>query len=575
MTSATSNIGSTVTAIWGLLKSNEHQQAKFFVLLSLVATLLEMLSLGMIFPLLYTISASTQPTSIGMLGSFVNLSAIKTLNLPQILVFLVFLFAAKNIFLVFLARYQARFVFGIEKSISNLLYERYLNQPYPFFTKRNSAELIRNTMREASQFSHNALSPLCLLITETFIVLGVIIILFTFNPFGAIVAFFLFGGAGYCFYSFVRKRIVQWGKEHQFHEGKRLQTLQEGFGSIKEVLIGGLQGKFINAYSMHMAAGANAGVNQQTVQAAPKLFIEFFAVIILALVIIIFGGSDSEGFIPIIGLYAAAAFRLMPGINRIINALQALRYSHSTVQLLVKELCKDSGSTTSVETKKIGFKNKIELINISFSYPDTTKFLLNDINLEINKGDLIFLSGQSGSGKTTLVDVICGLQKPTKGEILVDGISIAACIQCWQRSIAYVPQTTFLLDGSILENIVFGDTRPNVDLGRLTEVCRVARVDEIISGLPKGIETRIGERGGSLSGGQRQRIGIARALYRGGELLVLDEATNALDNALEQEVCDAIIDYMNGKTLIWISHNTLSVSNAKIILVDGGKVRKN
>ena len=546
-----------IATIWGLLEPGQKKLAKLFVCLSVVATFLEMMSLGMIIPLLYAFTSNAQSQSTGVLGYLFNFSLIKNLSLISILELMIILFAIKNIFLIFLVRFQAKFVFGVEEALSNKIYRLYLNQPYPFFLKNNSAQLLRNVMREPSQFAHNALSPLCLLITELFISSGVISLLIAINPLGAISSFVLFGGIGYIFYAFAHQKIAKWGKDHQFHEGKRLQNLQEGFGSVKEILIGSLQSKFATAYAAHMNAGVVAGVNQQSVQAAPRLFIEIFAVIVLAGAVGFFGETEPAMLLPIIGLYAAAAFRLMPGVNRIINALQSLRYSESSVNLLSIELAREGGSFPDEKNAKLIFDKKIELKNISFQYEADSKLLFSRLNLVVGKGEVIFLSGPSGVGKTTLVDIICGLQLPSEGELLVDGVTIGFNTSQWQKNIAYVPQSTFLLDGTIKENIVFGNINHEIDRERLMEVCRVARVDEIIESLPSGIDSRVGERGSNLSGGQSQRIGLARALYRGGSLLILDEATNALDAMLEELIMKDIFEYsvQNNITILCITHS--------------------
>lgn len=574
MALVTINLKKTVATIWHLLSPSERKSARYYVVWSMVATFFEMLSLGMVIPLLYAFTSTEAPTkSAGILAYILDVPFIKNLNLLYILALLVVLFAIKNTFLIFLVRFQARFVFGIEESLSNRIYRIYLSQSYPFFLKNNSAELLRNIMREPSQFAHNALAPLCLLITELFISTGVVALLIVVNPLGAICSFALFGGIGYVFYTFAHKKISVWGKEHQFHEGKRLQNLQEGFGSIKEILIGSLQERFTSQYADHMHAGATAGINQQSVQSAPRLFIEIFAVIVLAAMVGLFNESDPAMLLPIIGLYAAAAFRLMPGANRIINALQSLRYSESSVHLLASELSRGDLSTSRGGGQKVVFNQNIELRELSFQYDTNSNTLFKAANLIIKKGDVVFLSGPSGAGKTTLVDLICGLQSPTGGEILVDGLSIGACIADWQKHIAYVPQTTFLLDGTIKENIVFGNAA-EIDRRRLEEVCRVAGIDQIVEGLPAGLETSVGERGSNLSGGQRQRIGIARALYRGGSLLILDEATNALDAKLESDIVRNILEYTPGITKIWIAHNVTLLSNAQNIFIGNQSIEK-
>jgi ABC-type multidrug transport system fused ATPase/permease subunit len=555
-----------VENIWELLDLHQKKTAKIFIFLSIVATFLEMMSLGVIIPLLNLFASSSQSYSAGILGYLFNLSSVKNFSLSHILVLVIISFTIKNIFLYFLARFQAKFVFGVEETISNKLYRLYLNQPYSFFLKSNSAQLLRNVIREPSQFSHNALSPMCLLITELFISIGVIFLLIAINPLGAISSLVLLGGIGCFFYFFVRQRISIWGKDHQFHEGKRLQNLQEGFGSIKEILIGSLQSKFASIYAMHMSAGVVAGANQQSIQVVPRLVIEIFVIIGLVGAIKFFSEIEPAALLPIIGLYAAAAFRLIPGVNRIINALQSLRYSESSVYLLHTELAKQELCQFQPKDIQLTFNQSIELKSFSFQYQSSARPLFKNANLTIKKGEIISLSGPSGEGKTTLVDIICGLQQPTKGVLFIDGIDVETCIKEWQKHIAYIPQTTFILDGTVKENILFWGHQ-NIDERRLFEVCKVARVDEIIDKLPQGIETRVGERGSSLSGGQRQRIAIARALYRGGSLLILDEATNALDPKLEAEVVHNIISFTKEITKIWITHDADLLGNVKKMVI--------
>ncbi|MBU3580983.1 ABC transporter ATP-binding protein [Polynucleobacter sp. AP-Capit-er-40B-B4] len=573
MTSKKIGLREIVLSVWELLDHRERKLAQIFIAMSILATLLEMLSLGIVVPLLYAFSASAQSQNTGLFGIFMSLSFIRDLTLFHTLLLLVILFSLKNIFLLFLARFQAKYVFGIEEALSNRIYQIYLYQPYSFFLQHNSAQLLRNIMREPSQFAHNSLSPLCSLVTEFFISVGIVSLLILVNPLGTITSLALFGVVGYFFYVFAHQRISLWGRDHQFHEGRRLQNLQEGFGSIKEILIGALQDKFTAAYAEHMRAGSLAGINQQSIQSAPRLFIELFAVVVLSISIWFFSHLDPAMLLPIIGLYAASAFRLMPGINRIINSLQSLRYSASTVQLLKKELTLDV-KTHIRKGAPIHFKKNINLEKISFSFNKNARILFNDANVIIKKGDVVFLSGPSGSGKTTLVDIICGLQQPTSGRVLVDGADISGDIASWQKHIAYVHQTTFLLDGTIKENIIFSTSKEAIDEDRLREVCRISGVNEIVHSLPGGIDTRVGERGSNLSGGQRQRIGLARALYRGGDLLILDEATNALDAKLEAEIVRNILGFTSGMTKIWITHNVNLLNNTQNIYVGDGSIRK-
>jgi ABC-type multidrug transport system fused ATPase/permease subunit len=256
-------------------------------------------------------------------------------------------------------------------------------------------------------------------------------------------------------------------------------------------------------------------------------------------------------------LFAAAAFRLMPSFGRLIVNFQTFKLSLAGVQKLHKEfpLKLDSHILNGKETKII-FKDKIEISNLSFKYPNNDEYILKDINLKIKSGESIGIVGKTGEGKSTIIDLVCGLIQPQKGNILVDSIDIQKNLKSWQQQIGYVPQNIYILDDTIRENIIFGRKIDDNNQNYLTEAIKLAQLDNLISNLPQGLNTFVGDRGTRLSGGQIQRIGIARAIMNNAQVLIFDEPTSALDAETEKSLVRDINKLKFKKTLIIISHRT-------------------
>ena len=313
-----------------------------------------------------------------------------------------------------------------------------------------------------------------------------------------------------------------------------------------------------------------------TVQGLPRLWLELITVISLVLLIVFLVNQSDQltEIIPILGLFAAGAFRLMPSSNRLISAIQQMRFSIPIVQTLAEEFLLDIPSKES-NLSSIEFEDLIEVKEISFSYPNTKVLALNNINFKIKKGETIGIIGESGSGKSTLIDIILGLLDPAKGQIIIDNQSMHLAKRNWQNKIGYVPQTIFLNDESLKRNIAFGLPEQDIDEGKIKQTILAAQLEEYIETLPDGIETSLGERGVRMSGGQRQRIGIARALYHGPDVLVLDEATSSLDNETESEVMAAIEMMRGEKTIIIVAHRLSTVKNTdRLINLEKGVLIK-
>ena len=280
-------------------------------------------------------------------------------------------------------------------------------------------------------------------------------------------------------------------------------------------------------------------------------------------------------------MFAVAAFRLLPSFNRITNFLSIILFNKPAVDAVyhdlkeIEQIEKGTNYNEKENVKRTQLKKKIEIRNVCFHYPESEQKVLDMVSFEIKKNQSVAFIGPSGAGKTTLADILLGALAPTYGEIKVDGENINENLRSWQKNLGYIPQTIYLMDDTIKNNIAFGIEESEIDQKKLEEAIEKAQLRDFIEALPEGLETEVGERGVKLSGGQRQRIGIARALYNDPDVLVLDEATSALDNDTEKAVMEAIENLSGSKTLIIIAHRLTTIQNCDIVFeVKEGKVKK-
>ncbi len=285
----------------------------------------------------------------------------------------------------------------------------------------------------------------------------------------------------------------------------------------------------------------------------------------MLIITLILQGKTVNTFLPIVGLFAAAVFRLMPSVNRILEAMQNLHYGAPSLAILDLQLKTVRQHQDNADEPRMSFDRDIVFRNVSFTYPAADKPVVEDLDLVITRGSSIGLIGSSGSGKTTLMDMLLGLMTPTRGEILVDGENIREHEGGWKKCLGYVPQHISLLDDSLQNNIAFGLAETEINTARLDRAVKAAQLEELVASLPDGLQTNIGEQGVKLSGGQRQRIGIARALYLDPQVLVLDEATSALDSETEQHIIDAINSLDDDKTIIIITHRLTTIAHCDTV----------
>ncbi len=542
----------------------------------LVGMLLETAGIGLVIPAMALMSqgdlGARYPAIVPILDALGN-PGHKTLLIGGMLT-LVAVYAVKALFLGFLAWYQSRFTYDMQASLSFRLFAGYLRQPYSFHLQRNSAQLIRNALNSVNGVT-NVVQQGLILVSEGMVLVGFAALLLWVEPRGALVVGGTLGLAAWSFQRITRQRISRWGKASQHHEGLRIQHLQQGLGGAKDVKLLGRELDFLNQYQTHKVSSARISEHRATLQALPRLWLELLAVTGLAALVLIMveQGKPLDALLPTIGLFAAAAFRLMPSINRVMAALQSVRFSGTVIDTIDEELRLVDGQRHPGQTTALPLNAALTLDNVVFRYPSAENPSLRGVSLSIPRGTSAGFIGGSGAGKSTLVDLILGLLSPDSGTVAVDGINIADNLRGWQNQIGYVPQAIFLTDDTLRRNIAFGLANEQIDESAVKRALQSAQLEQFVEELPLGLDTIVGERGIRLSGGQRQRIGIARALYHDPAVLVLDEATSSLDTTTEAGVMGAVRALRGDKTLLIVAHRLSTVESCdQLYRLENGKI---
>jgi len=479
---------------------------------------------------------------------------------------LVFVYLIKSVFIVFLTNKQNRFLNDIVAYISNNLFINYMNQPYSFHLNRNASELLKNIQIEIAGLSVFLLSLITIFIEGGFTI-SVIATLIYIEPIGALSIGLFYGLLSVSFFQFTKNKIKKLGKLRQDLDSETTKIALEGLGGIKDLIILGKTSFFTEMFSSRSYTKARVNSNNSTISQLPRFYLELLSIIGLVsfIVLLLFQGKDTTSLISILGVFVAATFRMIPSLNRIISGVQSLKYYSPSLNIIYEELRMDTSTgQAALENMQFNFQNEINLENIRFSFNED-RVILKDINLKIKKGQTIGIIGESGSGKSTLIDLILGLHKPTSGQILIDGVSGFQMDQQWRKKIGYVSQSIYLTDDTIKNNIALGVQKNEINDLRISELLKQVQLEEFISNLKFGVNTKVGERGVQLSGGQRQRIGIARALYHEPDVIILDEATSALDNETERDVMESFNKLIGVKTIIMIAHRMTTLKDCDFI----------
>lgn len=563
-----------------LLTHSQKKNLAFLLVLILIGTLFELAGIGLIIPVILVIMDSdfiTKYPQVEVLVSHIFEPTYNNVVFFSILSLLMFYFL-KTLFLSYMAYKQGMILYNIKQEVGRRLFTGYMFKPYSFYLIHNSAELIRNLTTEVANLGVVLRAGLVVFV-DGVIIASVGILLIFIEPLGTISIFLVLSFATLFFQWLTKDKLIKYGKSRQYHGGKLIQHIQQGISSVKDVKILGREKEFIDWYNNHNSKGVKAERFQYILASMPRLFLEMVVVIglVLLVVILLLGEKSATAISLVLGVYAIAIFRILPSVNRVIAAIQQLRFCFPSVSVVVNELSSISNDDEIAQKKQDSLiqnlNKEIIINNLSFKHSSSNDFILKDINLVIKSGTFVGLVGGSGAGKSTIVDIILGLLEPFSGNILVDGNDIHQNLNDWQRGIGYVSQHIYLTDDSIRRNIAFGVHESDIDNTAINKAIDAAQLREVINNLPDNVETVIGEHGVRFSGGQRQRIGIARALYHNPNVLIFDEATSALDQDTESEVMKTIESLHGHKTIILVSHNHKTLSNCdKIYQIENGKI---
>jgi ATP-binding cassette, subfamily B, bacterial PglK len=568
----------TARNIWSILSPAQKRSAVGLFFLMLASTVFEMVGIGVLLPAL-TLMSGSDSRAVASPAVDRWLAPLGSPSREQLVIFGVFALLAIYVFkagiVIFAAWRQARFVRQLEKSLCHRLFTTYMAQPWEFHLQRNSAELIRN-ITNIGGISDAAASILNTM-AELLVLIGLALMLFWVDPFATLVVGALAAVSTLALDRLTKQRSIHWGKIRHESLGLMTKAVQQGLGGAKDAKIRGCERHFLDSYAVHAAAVAGMMQRQTFISVVPRIWNESLGVAVLCLLTLVFvwQGKPTEAFLPTLGVFAAAGFRMLPSVNRLSIALQTLRYFAAPVSTVVEELALETPLLPPATAAPLPFLNAIALENVSYRYTDSPSDSLHDISIRIPYGSSVGIVGTSGAGKSTLVDVILGLLPPTGGRVTVDGVDIAENLRGWQNIVGYVPQTIYLCDDTIRANVAFGVPEDQIDDASLRQALRAAQLEAFVTDLPDGTSTLVGERGVRLSGGQRQRIGIARALYHDPQVLVLDEATSALDTETEKGVMEAVEALHGAKTLVVIAHRLSTVANCDLLYrLEQGRIER-
>ncbi|WP_230500665.1 ABC transporter ATP-binding protein [Sutcliffiella rhizosphaerae] len=543
-----------------------------------IAAVLETIGIGMIVPL---VGIVTNPSVIK--EHYLLIYIYELFNFSSTSAFMVFsvlallsIFILKNMYLLLFNYIQYKVILNQQVKLQGQLFKKYLTRPYIFHLNRNTSTLLRNVNEEVARVCQGIVLSAFQLLSEILIILFIFILLIVTSPIATITASFLLGGSVFIFFRVFRNKISSLGKELQSVNGTLIKWVNQGLGANKEIKVLGKENFFINSYTNQSLIKIRNSRYIKILEVVPRLFIEtlLVSVVLITMLIIIFQGTNTTQLVSTMALFAMAAFRIMPSINRVVALITNIKYSKPALDVVYEDLflnkdsITESGSNGTLSSFKLSqrtFNQSIELENVFFKYPNQKNYSIKNVSLTIPTGKSVAIIGESGSGKTTIVDIMLGLLLPEKGKVIVDGVDLHNQISLWQKKIGYIPQTIFLSDDSIRNNIAFGVDTININDDQVWKALEQAQLKDFVLSLPEKLDTSVGERGVRLSGGQRQRIGIARALYHNPEILFMDEATSALDNETEMEVMKAIDNLKGQKTLIIIAHRLSTISNCDIV----------
>jgi ATP-binding cassette, subfamily B, bacterial PglK len=565
----------SLKALLRQLTPRRKRQLVLLLILTLLGATAELLSLGAVIPFVTVLAnpaAAARNHAVAALMTSFDLEA-SQLPMAVSVIFAGLVLIATCVRLVLLWA-NIRFANGLGAQIGENLYARTLQRPYSFHVSRNSSEII-GSMNKVQKLIIGYVQPMLTGISALVLAVAIVTLLVIVNPVVALGGATIFGGSYFLVAFLVRKRLRNNGTIVAIANDQRIQALQEGLGGIRDVILDRAQPIYSGRFSRIEQRFRRAQASSQFASMFPRVAIEAIGILLLVGFALAMnrGGHDLASMLPVLGLLAVGAQKLVPLMQQTYAGWSSVMSSQRSVDDLLALL---DFEPLPLSDDVIAFEDAIRLKAVGFSYGgEVTVPVLRDIELQIGRGEKIGIVGPTGSGKSTLVDLLMGLLSPSCGRFTIDGLEITpANASAWQSHIAHVPQSIYLSDASIAENIAFGIDLSKINLERMEAAARAAQIHDHVMTLPQTYLTPVGERGVRLSGGQRQRIGIARALYKGVDVLVLDEATSALDDDTEQRVMAGISEIASGMTVIMIAHRLTTMRDCdRILRLEKGRIK--
>lgn len=575
-----------------IFSNREKIEIALLFVAAIIGSLLECLGVGVFMPfvnLLMDTDAIQDTWYLRLLYERFHFESSESF-LVALTIAIIVIFVVKNLYLIAEKYIIYYFSFNMQRKISSRLLNAYMSEPYTFHLNKNISVLQRSMQEDATLFSNAVIHFMELFIEiTTCVALGISLYMISHSMTLVIVGLLALCMGGFLLIS--RRFAKGFGQECQVYKAKIYQWMNQALGGIKEIKVLGREQYFVNSYDTYYRKYAKGLRISRILGVVPKYVVEMVSISGLLIAIIIkmkYGRTDMVTFIPQLSAFAVAAFRLMPSVGRINEHMTSIMYAIPSVELVYHDLrdieennssgtmkgaCTANRETADNSNTNWSIQDQLEIRKVCYHYPNVEDDVINNAEFKIFKGQTIALIGESGAGKTTMADIILGLLTPQYGKILVDGKNIYSNMEAWHKTIGYIPQTIYLSDDTIRNNVAFGIYEDEIDEAAVVSALKKAQLYDFIEGLPEGMETVVGDRGVRLSGGQRQRIGIARALYHNPEILVLDEATSALDNDTETAVMEAIDGLRGEKTMIIIAHRLTTIRNAdQVYEVKDGKV---
>lgn len=574
-----------IKQVWYILTPAERAEGAFLLCGMFLGALFETLSIGIVVPF---IAVLKEPALLSKSRLFHPLLSHLNIDEPRELFFIfglafIALFSIKTGYLIVLYRWLFRYAMKNHINLARKLLAGYLSAPYTLHLQRNSADLIRVTTRSVEDFASIFMVNLLIALGELLVLVALTGLLMIVEPVATLGALVVLGVPTAVVYRSTQHRLGATGRIAEQSFASMIQWAEQAISSVKEITITGRRSFFIEQHGLHVRGFTNSLRTLHFLTTIPRFAIDTLAVIAMLAVaaILLERGQDLQSTLLLLGMFALAAVRLIPSMSRLSGALAQLRFRYASTEVIYQELralrqrpSDPLPGSAEEQVSRIPFRKALVMEHLSYFYPGGRQAAIDDVSLKIPKGHWVAFIGPTGAGKTTLADLVLGLLIPSSGRIMIDGCNLHDDAAGWQRNIGYVPQVIYLIDDTVRRNIALGAPEEEIDDERVWEALQRAQVDHLVRSLPGALDAMVGQRGARLSGGERQRLGIARALYRDPEVLVIDEATANLDAGTEAAIVEVVGGLRGKKTIIVIAHRPAFVRNCDCIyMLRQGRLR--